>query len=56
MPAAGDEGCGTRTDGYFLQKHVCFPRRGGNLAAKLNRNDKIDRIKSDRFKLYDSIQ
>ena len=42
MTAAGDEGCGTRTDRYFLQKHVCFLRRGGNLATELKKNDKID--------------
>ena len=43
MTAAGDEGCGTRTDRYFLQKHV-FSLGGEEiyLAAEFQKNDKID--------------
>ena len=42
MTTAGDEGCGTRTDRYFFAKTCVFPSRGGNLAAELKKNDKID--------------
>ena len=42
MTAAGDEGCGTRTDRYVFAKTCVFLRRGGNLAAELKKNDKID--------------
>ena len=42
MTAAGDEGCGIRTDRYLFAKTYVFLGRGGNLAAELKKTDKID--------------
>ena len=42
MTAAGDEGYGTRTARYFLQKTCVFLRRGRNPAAELKKGNKID--------------
>ena len=42
MTAAGDEGCGTRTARSFFAKTCVFLRRGGNPAAELKKDNKID--------------
>ena len=42
MTAAGDEGCGTRTARSFFPKTSVFLRRGGNPAAELKKDNKID--------------
>ena len=42
MTAAGDEGCGTRTTRSFFAKTCVFLGRGGNPAAELKKDNKID--------------
>ena len=50
MTAAGDVGCGTRTDRYVLQKHVFSFGREEILPQNLKKTDKID-CQSPRAKL-----
>ena len=42
MATAGDEGCGTRTARSFFAKTWVFLGRGGNPAAELKKDNKID--------------
>ena len=42
MTAARDEGCGARTARSFFAKTCVFLRRGGNPAAELKKDNKID--------------